>query len=288
LDLGTLFTFIGTIGTCVLAVSSIVAGINWLLRRRSARRKAAIFSSAHKPSGEAEGPFHRVCDLLAVDVADWFKERFEKFEQFTKTDGLRSLDASLQKPVIEQIAHEVSGFPGGIYVINEAKVSAQHTPHAVEVPDIGGYEVTARPYYIDCKRYMKTITSNAFLSANRDKIILVVATPRFDHNDRFIGILDGVIDIVSAPFSGMAREALKNSGWQGPFDQLRAILIDKYDVLIGSSHGTVDGAASVGGNERVRALRAALGDSQSYSSADGAISCVEGTPYFAVCYRHAT
>ena len=225
------------------------------------------------------------CARYAAALSEWFEARFKKFEEFARFEGLRKQDPAMQQSVLERIAREVDGFPGGIYAINDDEVSAQYTPLARDVPNIAGYKVTQRPYYEACTEQLRPIVSDALDSANRHVRILVLAVPRFDDAGQFLGILDGVIDVVRAPFCEMARQALKAgaSGMSSP--KLRLVLIDGLLNVIGASHGTVDGNKNLGGDPLVEGLLSGLSDDDQYSSADGAVSRVDGTQFKVICYR---
>ncbi len=263
--------FWGTVGSCVGGVGAAIASYDFVKKRR--KRKLA------------QAEYLVPCARYAAVVSEWFKARFKKFEEFARFEGLRKQDPAMQRSVLERIAREVDGFPGGIYVINHDEVSAQYTPLAPDVPNISGYKVTQRPYYESCTEQLRPIVSDAFDSADRHVRILVLAVPRFDDAGQFIGILDGVIDIVRAPFCEMAKQALK-AGASGMSDpKLRLVLIDGFRNVIGSSHGPVDGTKNLGGDPVIEGLLSEMADGDEHCSVEGAVSRVDGTQFKVICYR---
>jgi hypothetical protein len=244
-----------------------------------------------------EQPYLAPCKAFAGEVSEWFSDRFTKFTEYSKSAAFRSRDATLFPPVLENMDREIRGFDGGFYVIDEAVVVgqdppapvvvAQYTPRAVGCQDLRGhYVVNQRPYYEPCVRTGGPYVSDSMLSGNRPVHILVVGVSRFDDQGRFIGILDGVIDVHTAPFSAMAKDALRGNR------STRLVLLDREDVVIGSSHGVVDGKENVRYDPAVARLLAALERTRSdeYSDADGAIYHVDGTrfnrkSFHALCYK---
>ncbi len=232
-----------------------------------------------------------LCEHFSDNVSTWFNDRFARLASFADSEELNCEDSARQKACLMVIASQVDGFPGGVYALDAgATVRAQHTPRAPSVPNIAGHYIASeREYFKECRQLLRPIVSNAFSSANRPVEILVVAVPRFNKSGEFIGILDGVIDIVSSPFSAMAREALRGFTFPDHVKpkSMRLLLIDENKRILASSHTHVDGKSSVSENPVVLRLCYGIQGNLSYSCGEGAIACVEGTPFFVICHEHA-
>jgi len=245
-----------------------------------------------------EQPYLAPCKAFAGKVSEWFSDCFTKFTEYSKSAALRSRDVTLYPPVLENMDREITGFDGGFYVINDGVVVgqdppapvvvAQYIPRAVGCQDLRGhYVVNGRPYYEPCVRSGgRPYVSDSIPSGNRPPHILVVAVSRFDQG-HFIGILDGVIDVHLAPFSVMAKDVLRGNR------STRLVLLDRENVVIGSSLGVVDGKENVRYDPPVARLLAALERTRSdeYSDADGAICHVDGTSFnrksfHVLCYKN--
>jgi hypothetical protein len=245
-------------------------------------------SSSH-PTDDSHVLLLSICQHLADSVSSWFKERFAKLEQFASAAELNAGDATQQKQYLETIAPQLESFTGGLYALDvTATVTAQHTPKAPTVPDLRGYVYTARDYFTECRQQLRPIVSNVFTSHNREIEIIVAAAPLFNDRGTFIGILDGVIDIVNSPFSTMARNALRDVVFPNQLKTkaFRLIIIDKNKRIIGSSHGQVDRRSSVAENPVVQRLFNGKADNRSFTCGEGAIVSIDSTPYFVICHEH--
>ncbi len=273
------------IGTIATVISTTFGIVIYAIEKVQNQKEAKDTVCQTGPTATSEeSPYYAPCKKFANLVSEWFTSRFKKFEDFAKTDALRGSDSNMQKAMLERISREVDGFHGGIYIVRDRKVNGQHTPLAPEVPDIGGYVVSSRPYYDECQKKLRTIASKVFLSANRGVEILVVATPLFNQEGEFIGILDGVVDVIRAPFSDMAKMIVEEFGFHESHPKARLILIDTQKVVLGSSHGEVDGTSNVSSDPSVAELWQALSEDRIFARNNGAACRVAGTSYFAICY----
>jgi hypothetical protein len=149
--------------------------------------------------------------------------------------------------ILPTIASEIDGFPGGFYTLNQnGIVIAQATPLMPMIPDITGFNASQREYFINCQSLQKPVVCNSFLSANRGEQVIVIATPRYDKLGKFIGILDGVVDISSACFSEIAKTISQKflSKKELVGKTINIFLLDRNNIILGSNlinqypHGT--------------------------------------------------
>jgi len=165
---------------------------------------------------------------LAGEVSNWFRVRFRKLEGAAKRPALRSNDGSLHKPDLMVLAR-ASDFPGGVYTLNERGIIlAQATPNYPMMDDLRGLNFSHREYFVQCQKRNRSITTNSFMSANRNELIVVLATPRTGGDGSFLGILDGVVDVGTSPLSAIAQRITTNR-------HVDLYLIDTNGVVLASN-----------------------------------------------------
>jgi len=224
----------------------------------------------------------QIAGAYAHKTSEWFSIRYAQLQLFASEEELKTNSKLRHSKILPRISQEVDGFPGGIYTLNECGVViCQSTPYFPTMPDITGYEAGHKEYFLECQRQQKPIVCNSFRSANRWENILVVAVPRYSIDGQFIGILDAVVDLCSAPFSILAKEVLQTvppGSLKGK--RLNVYLLDNNHIVLGSNHSKV--GKGLGGNRVVEEIL--NGNTDPAVTGDGATCEVEKTPFHVVAY----
>lgn len=259
-----------TVGIVGVGAALSVGALGALRPRASARFQFAVDT--------ADAVQRQVYETVAVQYARsveaWVQQRFERLSEASAEPALTENQSLQHVFVLERIALSMPEFRGGVYTLDaKGTVLAQSVPAFPEMPDIAGYEAGHRPYFTDCQRLQRPIITDSFTSADRNEEIIVIAVPRYSPEGHFIGILDAVIDISSTPLSPLAAEALAEARVDDG-QPLRLYLLDREDVVIGTSHPPSLGR-SMGGDPTLLALRSGADE----EPPRGTIVRVPNSPY---------
>lgn len=179
--------------------TALFGALGWLYTRR--KQSKSIPKKKQK-----QDAVNVICKSYAEKISNWFLERTSLLQAFAKRADLRT-NKNLHTESLLAIAASVDGFPGGFYTLDENGIVIDHlVPHHPKM-DIRGYDASQREYFLECERLHRPVVSNAIRSANRNTDILVVAVPRYQDSGHFVGVLDAVVDVASAPFSELAVSA---------------------------------------------------------------------------------
>lgn len=219
-------------------------------------------------------------ELYSSRTYQWFDEKRTIIETVLLSNPTFETN---DRDQLEKALREIStrnAFPGGVYALDsEGVVRAQFTPNHPEIGDIRGSKFAHRDYFIESRRQNRTIITNSFSSANRNEMIVVVASPRLDRAGQFIGIIDGVIDIATSTLSDIA-ETIHESEVNGRID---LFLLDDNGIVIASNklQETAKAFSNVGMFNRLRQDLASASD-----TAKAEYRRVRNTPYHVLAMSH--
>jgi hypothetical protein len=198
---------------CIILITSIILGVSVVHRSRDQL-------SLHDARETA-------ADLYSTKTSQWFEDKFRILENALLDTAFRTSDAAQLKTALDESSIR-NAFSGGVYALDaDGVVQAQATPNHPEIGNLVGTNFSHREYFIESRRRNKTITTNAFLSANRREMIVVVASPRRDQNGNFIGILDGVLDVSTSDLSEIAQQ-VHDSGKE----RIELFLLDDAGIVL--------------------------------------------------------
>jgi hypothetical protein len=228
-----------------------------------------------------------MAEAFAERVGEWFAARFASLQTVAAWPQLRGNDKAAHAEALRMLWPLLEkNFPGGLYTLDaDGVVIHPYAPLFPEMADITGYKAGFKPYFTTCRDTLAPCTADSFTSADRREEIVVVAVPRFDEGGRFIGILDAVIDLSSAPFSKMA-DAVAATGLALEVDtHPQLYLLDRREIVLGSTrHDRV--GKSFAGYDVIEYLLSET-DPDPRLSRFGAVDYVEGTPYHTACFWEA-
>jgi hypothetical protein len=165
---------------------------------------------------------------FAGEVQDWFNVRFRKMESVAERTSLKSNVGSRHDPELMAVAKS-SDFTGGVYTLNASGIIlSQATPNYPNMDNLRGMNFSHREYFTECQRRNRSVTTNAFNSANRNEVIVVLASPRRSADGAFIGIVDAVVDVGTSPLSSIAQRIAATR-------QLDLYLVDSKGMVLASN-----------------------------------------------------
>lgn len=223
--------------------------------------------------------------VFALRVADWFHQRIEELETAAGSRELRINDRRSHEHVLAHLAKAEDNYPGGVYTLDSTGVVLCHSTPRYPGMNIVNYNAGHREYFRECSSRLSPVVCNSFRSANRAEEILVLAVPRRDDTGAFIGILDAVIDVSSAPFGRMA-EAVRAEVFPAQSAGHRAtlLLLDQHSVVLGSNEQQLIGK-NLGGHAVITDLDSSRGVPDGpTSSGHGVARHVDGTPFIVVAF----
>jgi hypothetical protein len=230
---------------------------------------------------------HNLANLYARRVAEWFAQRFAELEAVASREELRTNNPRAHERVLPKVAQQQEKYPGGVYSLNELGVVLCHSTPRHPDMNIVNYNASHRDYFKECMSQLRPIVCNSFRSANRPEDILVIAVPRFDNAGNFIGILDAVTDVSTAPFDEMASQVLGDLACAEELSGHRVtlLLLDQRSVVLGSNNRRLTGR-NFGGHHAIMDLdTSSTGDaSKAEVSTHGATRQVHGTPLITVAF----
>jgi hypothetical protein len=228
-----------------------------------------------------------LADTFASEIGAWFAEQFSTFQRFASEEELKSQSREQHLEALMRFNSEVSDYKGGLYTLdNDGHVIAQFTPECPDMPPVTGSRAHT-DYFLDCVSKKKPIVCNAMDSAQRNQKILVIAAPRYDTSGIFAGILDGVMDIASAPFSTIAKSTVHDVASKSSVlsaKAVRLVLFDGKHQILGSNDESLQDSRNASADEKLASALASRKQGVMESGANWASASVEGTPLFCVAY----
>ncbi len=139
---------------------------------------------------QALGQVDTIAALVAGELNDKLALRLETLNQVAQglTMSAHSLDARARLLVRRQTALQY--LFDGIYLINESGQVLAEYPESFQQT---GLNVSDREYFRRVSSTLAPVISEPYISNYQDKPAVMVATPIFDHRQRFIGMIGGAI-----------------------------------------------------------------------------------------------
>ncbi|MCP5050630.1 MAG: hypothetical protein GY940_25935 [bacterium] len=215
-------------------------------------------------------------NMCSMKIQNWFSKHFDIMHSTTNWPELKKNDTDVHTGLFPKLTPILSPFKkGGLYTLDENGIIISSFPI-----NIVGQDYSHREYFKLCKELKKPVVSNSFDSANRDKKILVVAVPRYDEHNKFIGILDGVIDIEDSDMKDILGEMARTPGAQ---PNIKSFVIDEEYTVVGSNKEELMGT-SMGGNALLQKLEQNMGETEDESDCTlensiGTMLRIKDTPF---------
>lgn len=211
----------------------------------------------------------------AVRIQDRLGMFMSIMNSISEREELRTNDHLKHVELLPQICSLLSPFTGGIYNLDEGGTVVSSSPI-----NIVGQNYAHREYFRLCRATLRGVVSNSFDSANRPCRIVVVAVPRYNSEGRFIGILDGVIDVCDANFIDIINDILRGVNAEHRPD---VTILDEGSEVIASSCPELLGG-NFGGSPLVRKLKEELRPTKDevacrVGSEIGALCRIKETPF---------
>jgi hypothetical protein len=210
----------------------------------------------------------QIGQACAVRIQDRLRIYMSIMNSISEWDELKTNDHQKHVEVLPQICSLLSPFTGGVYNLDDGGTVVSSAPI-----NIVGQNYAHREYFRLCHATLRGVVSNSFDSANRPCRIVVVAVPRYNLEGRFIGILDGVIDVCDANFIDIINDILCSINTE---NRPEITILDEGCEVIASSCPKLLGS-SFGGSPLVRKLKEELG------STKDVVACRVGGEIGALC-----
>lgn len=212
----------------------------------------------------------RIGQTCAVRIQEQLRVFVDNMNSISKWEALKTNDPHKHIEVLPQICSRLSQFTGGIYNLDDGGTVVSSAPI-----NIVGQNYAHRDYFRSCRAVLRGIVSNSFDSANRPCRIVVVAVPRYNSEGRFIGILDGVLDVCDANFADIINDILYDVNAES---RPEITVLDEGSEVIASSCPKLLGS-NFGGSPLVRKLKEELGSTKDKAAA----ACRVGSEIGALC-----
>lgn len=233
--------------------------------------------------------WHEATKRLSQLAGEWFAQKFSVLQQCAAWPAMKSNRYQEHLSALEELASILGSSFNGVYTLDASGLVLEHVApisNAIRLK----YNASEREYFRECLRRKGPIVCNIVHSADRAIDIVVLAAPRFDENQKLIGIVDAVVDIPSAPFSELAArvkisikqdyEARHSRPLKTRF---KLLLIDEAAAILGATDASMRRLKpSLDSDPTYNALRSKLGGAHAVRSPFGAINMVRGTPFAAV------
>lgn len=217
----------------------------------------------------------QISRACAVRIQDRLRLFIEIMNSIAGWEALRTNDHQRHTEVLPQIRSLLPPFKGGVYNLDDRGTVVSSAPI-----DIVGQNYAHREYFRSCRARLREVVSNSFDSANRPCRIVVIAVPRYNAEGRFIGILDGVLDVCDANFTDIINDILCGLNAE---NRPNITVIDEGCEVIASSCPKLLGS-NFGGSPLVRKLKEELGTTRDEAacrvgSEIGALCRIKETPF---------
>jgi hypothetical protein len=192
----------------------------------------------------------QIGQTCAVRIQDRLRIFINIMISISEWEELKTNDPQKHIEVLPQIRSLLSPFTGGVYNLDDGGTVVSSAPI-----NIVGQNYAHREYFRSCCTTLRGVVSNSFDSANRPCRIVVIAVPRYNSEGRFIGILDGVLDVCDANFGDIINDILCSVNAES---RPEITILDEGSEVIASSCPTLLGS-NFGGNPLVKKLKEELG-----------------------------
>lgn len=206
--------------------------------------------------------------ICAVRIQDQLSIFINIMNSISEWEEMKTNDPQKHIEVLPPIRSLLSIFTGGVYTLDDKGTVVSSAPI-----NIVGQNYAHREYFRSCQLTLRSVVSNSFDSANRPCRIVVIAVPRYNSEGRFIGILDGVLDVCGANFVEIINDILSNVKAE---NRPEITILDDGSEVIASSCPKLLGS-NFGGSALVRKLKEELG------SAKDEVTCRVGSEIGALC-----
>lgn len=276
-------------GSDVLDEVEELAAVDALARLAAQTVATTEAKGQQEPVADHSEVWREAAKRLSQIAGEWFAQKFTVLQQCASWPAMRSNQYADHLSALEELASRLGNSFNGVYTLDATGLVLEHVApisNAIRLK----YNASEREYFKECLKRKGPIVCNIVHSADRAVDIVVLAAPRFDENQKLIGIVDAVVDIPSAPFSEFATHvkiAIKQDFEARHSRPLRTrfklLLVDEAASILGATDASMRRLKpSLDSDPTYNALRAKLGGAHAASIPSGAINLVRGTPFAAV------